>query len=80
MDTATIRVSTTTRNLLAEQAKERGVSISTLVANFAQTSKREALFAAERDASLRDMRNEAARAEDSDWEETLTQVRVSHHR
>lgn len=70
--TATIRVSRETRDLLAEQARERGVSISSMLAEMARQVRREAIFRAERAAVLQDAASAEMKAEDEDWEETLT--------
>ncbi|MEX2448422.1 MAG: hypothetical protein WD404_06730 [Solirubrobacterales bacterium] len=70
-ETATIRVTRETRNLLAEQASERGISLSAMLADLAQDVAREAIFRAERDATRADAGAAAVRAEDSEWETTL---------
>jgi hypothetical protein len=70
-DTATIRVSRQTRDLLAEQARERGVSLSVMLAELAKDAKRESMFRAEREATRRDAAAADARAEERDWEAVL---------
>jgi hypothetical protein len=69
--TATIRVPRQTRDLLAERAGERGVSLSSMLTDLAREMAREAIFRAEREAALRDARAAEAKAEDREWEATL---------
>ncbi|NDL56558.1 antitoxin [Phytoactinopolyspora mesophila] len=71
-DTATIRVPRETRDLLAEQARVRGVSISSMLTEIARRERREAIFRAERDAVRRDAQIAAASVEEQEWEATLT--------
>jgi len=66
-DTATIRVPRETRDLLAHQAQERGISLSAMLTDVA----REGIFRAEREAAIADARASGARAEDREWEATL---------
>jgi hypothetical protein len=70
-DTATIRVSRETRDRLAAQARERGISLSSMLSVWAQQVDRERVFRAERDATRRDQGKATATAEERDWEETL---------
>lgn len=70
-ETATIRVSRETRDLFAEQARERGVSLSAMLSDLAHDVAREAIFRAERDATRADARVAAVKAEDREWEATL---------
>jgi len=70
-ETATIRVSRETRDLLAAQARERGVSLSSMLAEWVREADREAIFQAEREASRRDAREQSVRAEEREWEATL---------
>jgi predicted kinase len=70
-ETATIRVTRETRNLLAEQASERGISLSAMLADLAQDVAREAIFRAERDATRADAGAAAVQAEDREWETTV---------
>ncbi len=70
-ETATIRVTRVTRDLLANQASERGVSLSAMLADLAHDVAREAIFRAERDATRADAGATAAKAEDHEWEATL---------
>lgn len=69
--TATIRVTRETRDLLARQARERGVSLSAMLTELAQETEREAAFRSEREAARADARNPEAIAELREWEETL---------
>lgn len=70
-ETATIRVTRVTRDRLADQARERGVSLSAMLAELAREAEREAIFRAERDASRADTEDLAVQAEESDWDTTL---------
>jgi hypothetical protein len=70
-ETATIRVTRATRDLLAEQARERGVSLAALLAEIADERRREAIWRSEREANRVDARNPDAQAEVRDWEATL---------
>jgi hypothetical protein len=70
-ETATIRVSRETRDRLAEQARVRGVSLSAMLAEFAQQAEREAAFRAEREASRAETGDAAVRAEEREWEAAL---------
>lgn len=69
--TSTIRVPRATRDLLAEQARERGVSLSALLSEIADERRREAIWQSEREASRLDAQSAAAQAELLDWEATL---------
>jgi antitoxin MazE7 len=70
-ETATIRVTRETRDLLADQASERGVSLSAMLADLAHDVAREAIFRAERDATRVDAGVGAVKVEDREWEATL---------
>jgi len=70
--TTTIRVPIQTRDLLAAQARARGISIAALLAELAARADREAIFRAERDASRAEAALQAARAENSDWDVTVS--------
>lgn len=70
-ETATIRVARETRDLLAQQASERGVSLSAMLSDLARDIAREAIFRAERDATRADAGVAAVKAEESEWEATL---------
>jgi hypothetical protein len=71
VETATIRVARATRDLLAAQARERGVSLAALLAEIAEERRREAIWRSEREASRRDARDRDAQAEIREWETTL---------
>ncbi len=66
-ETATIRVTRETRDLLARQASERGMSLSTMLSELAREVTREAVFRSEREASRADAGAPAVRAEERDW-------------
>lgn len=66
--TATIRVPRTTRDLLARRAQERGVSLSSLLAEYAEALAREAIYRSEREATRADAQNPDIAAEERDWE------------
>jgi uncharacterized protein (DUF1778 family) len=70
-ETATIRVTRETRDLLAEQASERGTSISALLADVARGMLRDAIFHAEREASRVDALNPAVRDEERAWDSAV---------
>jgi hypothetical protein len=72
VDTATIRVARDTRDLLSEQARERGISLSALLAEIARERARETTFASERQAIRADAENPAALEEMDLWETTLS--------
>jgi hypothetical protein len=71
VDTATIRVARGTRDLLAEQARERGVSLAALLAEMAREHKVEAIIESERQARRADAGDPAAEEEMRLWEATL---------
>jgi antitoxin MazE7 len=71
VDTATIRVARGTRDLLAEQARQRGVSLAALLAEIAREQNTEAIFESERQATRADAQNPAALEEMRLWEATL---------
>jgi hypothetical protein len=72
VDTATIRVARGTRDLLAEQARARGMSLAALLAEIARERAREAIFESERQAIRADAQNPAVLEEIHLWETTLT--------
>lgn len=69
--TTTIRVSVQTRDRLAAQARERGVSIATLLTELATRAEQETIFRAERDATRAEAALRAARDENRDWDATV---------
>lgn len=70
-ETATIRVTRETRDLLAAQAAERGLSVAALLADIADERRRQAMWRSEREAGRIDARNPDAQGEVRDWEATL---------
>ena len=68
--TTTIRVTVGTRDRLAAQARERGVSISALLTDLAAQADRPAVFQADRDAEQAAAGDIAARDEARDWGDT----------
>ncbi len=69
--TSTIRVPRATRDLLAEQARERGISLAALLGEIAEQRRREAIWLSERDAARVDAQNPDAQADVREWEGTL---------
>jgi hypothetical protein len=69
--TTTIRVPVQTRDRLAVQARERGVSVAALLTELATRAEREAIFRAERDATRAEAALQAVRDENRDWDTTL---------
>ena len=68
--TTTIRVTVGTRDRLAAQARQRGVSLSALLTDLASQADRHAIFQAERDAEQAESGGAAAREEARDWDGT----------
>jgi uncharacterized protein (DUF1778 family) len=68
VDTATIRVTRETRDLLADQARERGMSLSAMLTELAHDVAREAVFRSEREAVCSDASNRDALREEREWE------------
>ena len=66
--TTTIRVAKRTRDRLAAQAHQRGVSLATLLAELASRTELDAIFQAERAATLVDAANASVRDENLDWD------------
>jgi len=71
VDTATIRVTRETRDLLADQARERGMSLSAMLTELAHDVAREAVFRSEREASRADASSRDALREEREWEAAL---------
>jgi post-segregation antitoxin (ccd killing protein) len=69
--TTTIRVPVQTRDRLAAQARERGVSIAALLTDLAARAEREAIFRAERDTTRAEAALQAVRDENRDWDTTV---------
>lgn len=70
-ETATIRVTRETRDLLAEQARERGVSLASMLEELAREAERESILQSEREASRADAGDPVAQAEEREWEAAL---------
>ncbi|HUN78289.1 MAG TPA: hypothetical protein VMU32_05165 [Solirubrobacteraceae bacterium] len=70
-ETATIRVARDTRDRLAEQAREQGVSLAALLAEIAHQRERELLWESERKARELDAQDPTAVEEIRLWEATL---------
>ncbi|MHB8341921.1 MAG: type II toxin-antitoxin system antitoxin MazE7 [Mycobacteriales bacterium] len=70
-ETSTIRVTRATRDLLAEQARERGVSLAALLSEIADERRREAIWRSEREATRLDLQNPDAQTELQEWAATL---------
>lgn len=69
--TATIRVTRETRDLLAAQARERGVSLASMLEELAREAERASIFRSEREASHTDAGDPAAQVEEREWDATL---------
>ena len=69
--TATIRVPRETRDRLAARARERGVSLSALLTEFARRAERAEALRSERAATRAEAANPEALAEIGLWEATL---------
>ena len=69
-NTTTIRVPIPTRDRLAAQARQRGVSIAALLEELADRAERHAAFEAERLATLADTELPEVGDEDLDWDAT----------
>jgi hypothetical protein len=70
-ETATIRVTRETRDLLAEQARAQGVSLASMLAELAREAQRASALRAEREAARADASEPRVTAEDRDWEAAL---------
>jgi predicted kinase len=68
VETSTIRVPRRTRDLLAQQARERGVPLARLLTEMAEHSVRASAFASEREATRHDASVDAVRDEDDAWD------------
>lgn len=69
--TATIRVPQETRDLLAARARERGVSLSALLTEFARRVQRADALRSEREAAAADAANRDLAVEEREWEAVL---------
>jgi post-segregation antitoxin (ccd killing protein) len=70
-DTATIRVTRRTRDQLAAQARDRGVSLAALLAEIAHERERAAIWLSEREASRADAESPEVAREDRVWEAVI---------
>lgn len=70
-ETATIRVPRTTRDRLTRRARERGVSVSSLLTEYAEALTRETIYRSEREATRADARNPEVAAEEREWEDVV---------
>ncbi len=71
-ETTTIRVPRETRDLLAEQARQRGISLSAMLTRVAHREERDALFRAEREATVIDHGRADVEREDQIWSGAIT--------
>jgi hypothetical protein len=69
--TTTIRVPVQTRDRLAAQARQRGISIAAFLTELASRAEREAIFRAERDVTRAEATIAAVRGEDRDWDDVV---------
>jgi len=69
--TATIRVPRETRDRLAARARERGVSLASLLTEFARRAERAEALRSEREATRAEADDPTASAEIELWEATL---------
>ena len=69
--TATIRVSRPTHDLLASQARDRGLSIAALLAEIAREREASAIWESERVAVGLDSRNRQVSSEEQVWDEAI---------
>jgi hypothetical protein len=70
-ETATIRVTRRTRDILASQAHERGVSLAALLSEMAREREMEAIWGSEREATRADAENPSVTGEEHVWETAL---------
>lgn len=70
-ETMTIRVARETHELLAKQARKRGLSLSSMLAELAHEAECQAAFESEREASRTDANNAMTITEQQEWEATL---------
>ncbi len=68
--TTTIRVPVTTRDRLAEQARQRGMTVAAFLDELSDQLDRQAAFEAERRATLTDAGVSEVDDEDRDWDAT----------
>ncbi len=77
VDTATIRVTRQTRDLLAAQARARGLSLAAMLEQLAREAAREAMFRSERDAARADAGDPGARDDERAWGAALIATALS---
>jgi hypothetical protein len=70
-ETATIRVTRRTRDILAGQARERGLSLASLLSEIAREREAEAMWRSERDAVRADADSPTVADEERAWEAVL---------
>jgi hypothetical protein len=70
--TATIRVPRETRDRLAARARERGVSLSSLLTEFARRAERVDALRSEREATSADVAAGEVAAEEREWDVVLS--------
>ncbi|UQX13474.1 antitoxin [Candidatus Mycobacterium methanotrophicum] len=68
--TTTIRVPVPTRDKLAAQARQRGLSIAAFLEELSDQAERQNAFEAERTATLTDAETLEVQDEDRDWDAT----------
>lgn len=68
-ETATIRVTVETRDLLAREAADQGISVSKLLAEYATRTHIHRIYADERESWARALKDPAFSAEISEWDE-----------
>jgi uncharacterized protein (DUF1778 family) len=69
--TTTIRVTRQTRDLLAEQAREQGMSLSAMLEDMAREAARQMVLRSEREAARADASDRGARVDERAWETAL---------
>lgn len=69
--TATIRVTRRTRDLLAAQARQRGISLSAMLDEIARVAARDELLRSEREAARADASDRGARADEQAWDAAI---------
>jgi hypothetical protein len=70
-ETTTIRVTRQTRDLLARQARTRGMSLAAMLEELALDAAREAVLSSEREAARADALDRAAVEDERSWATTL---------
>jgi hypothetical protein len=69
--TATIRVPRETRDRLAAHARERGLSLSSLLSEFSLRAERVDAFKSEREATRADASSGGSNVEEREWEAVI---------